>query len=382
MNNFNKLKSVLALSVLASFATGCLFSEEEQFTKKLEAPAFVTELYGTTKQTIALSHEDGAHISWMGLVESNDYTYFKMTKIQVGNETVVADGIETDGTTYTAASNAIIKDITVDSSDDQNEFTNGSISLASSNDLKITIEYSPLIAVDSEEKPHEAYLLINYDSPRLGTARVSLQGFTQGVKDEKCTQDVGTMEAIDYKVTGSAFDLYFCSGQVAAKGQNNDTTHGASTNLATITLTDDIITFYQADAETVCLLSEPEPSIPDFVLPIPEGLAPISTMDISMVDGSYAECSIDGDGNILCADNIQIKSLVSMSGFSMSTAGFSADELVTDDCPDFGAISGAGGFGEATMSVILKGTTLQDQNTEEYDIIDSLVIANIEMEKQ
>jgi len=164
-------------------------------------------------------------------------------------------------------------------------------------------------------------------------------------------------------------------------GQNNDSEHGASTNLASIELTSPLITFYKVDEETVCILSEPEPSVPSFVLPVPEGLAPITEMDISMVVGSFAECSLDGDGNILCDANIQIDALTSLSDFTLTNQSFTAEDMVTDDCPDFGAISGSGAFGDDSLTLILTGTTLSDQNTEEYNIVDALIVSVIELEK-
>lgn len=365
------------------------FDQQDQFTKKLESSAFVAELYGSSTKTLSINHPDGGHISWMGFVQSNDYDYFKVTKVQVGSETIVEDGEEIAGQTYTASPNAVIKDVTIAaSSSDSTDYADGAISVVGSDDFKLTIQYSPLQAIQAENEPHEAYLLINYDAPKLGSLRLKLAGYTQGMKEDKCTQAVSTMDVIAYSVVGSAFDLYFCGAEVANVGQDNTTKdtsdpdyHGASTNLETIPLTDNVITFYQVDAETVCVLSEPDPTFPDFVLPIPEGLAPIQTMDISMADGSYAECTLDESGNILCDENIQIDALVTLSGLSLSSEGFTAEELVTSDCPDFGAISGSGAFGDDALTLVLTGRTLSDMNTEAYNIVDSLMVGVIELER-
>ena len=370
-------------------ACGSLTSSEDQFTKKIEAPAFVSELYGDSTQTLSVAHSADGHISWMGFVQSQEYSYFEITQVQVGSSTVVKDGSETDGEIFTASSNSIIEDITVGStSGTSNEYVDGSINLAGGSDLKISVKYSPLKAIDEESEPHVAYLLINYDTPQVGSVRIKIEGYTQGVKSEKCTQDTSTMEMFEYNVVGDAFDLYFCSSEVAKFDQNNTTQdsadpdyHGSSTNLAQIDYPDPIV-FYKVDDETVCVLSESDPStIPGFTLPIPEGLAPIDTMDISLVDGSYAECTLDGDQNIFCDSNIQIDALVSLSGFSMGNQTFAAEDLVTDDCPDFGEISGSGLFGEDSMNLILTGYTLSDQNTQEYNIVDSLIVAEIPLEK-
>ncbi|EKD52107.1 MAG: hypothetical protein ACD_62C00114G0002 [uncultured bacterium] len=349
----------------------------------------MAELYGFTSQTLSINHPDGGHIAWLGFIESNDYNYFKITKVQVGSTTIVSDGSEIDGELYTASSNSIISDIDVNAGESSGyEYSNGSISVAGSADLKITIQYSPLMAIESEDQPHEAYLIINYDSPQVGSTRLKLEGVTKGAKAEKCTQDPSTMEVIEYKIKNSAFDMYFCSAEVAKKNQNNtpqDTAdpgyHGASTNIVSIPMDSDAFTFYQVDDETVCVLSDPTPTISPFVLPIPEGLAPITTMDISLTEGSYAECSLDVDGNILCPANILVDALVSLSGMTLTNTGFAAEDLVTTDCPDFGAISGSGAFGDAEMNLIFMGKTLSDMNTEEYHIVDSLIVANIGLEQ-
>ena len=280
----------------------------DQFTNKVVAPNFVSELYGSNSQTISISNPNGGHIAWMSFIESNDYKYFKITKVTLGSKTIIQEGMEKDGVVFTASSNAIIEDINVDPTQSSSTgYANGSINVAGSSDLKITIQYSPLVAIESDEVPHEAYLIVNYDAPESGNMRIKLNGFTKGVKAEKCTQAVSTMEPIAYTVVGSAFDLFFCSKEVASVGQNNTTQdtsssdyRGGSTNVASIPFPDNVVTFYKVDDETVCLLSTPEPSVSPFTLPIPDGLAPITSMDISMAEGSYAECSLDANGNILC----------------------------------------------------------------------------------
>lgn len=366
-----------------------MLSEEQQYTNKVVAPSFVSELYGTTTQTITINHDEASEINWMGFIQSNDYKYFKVTKVQAGSTTIIEDGQAIDGEEFTANSNALIRDFSVNASTSNGSgFANGSIQNGNEGALRITVQYSPLQAIDTEENPHEAYLILSYKTPRPGSMRVRLRGFTQGVKAEKCTQAVSTMELIEYRVKNSAFNLYFCSEQVPRFDQNNtpqDSSdpdyHGTNTNVATVTLPRDTIQFYQVDEETVCLLSQPEPSIPDFVLPIPKDLAPIDVMDISMVEGSFAECSLDEDGNIYCDETVLIDALVSLSGFTLSNGTFTAEDLVTNDCPDFGAIAGSGAFGDDEMSLILTGRTLSDQNTEDYEIVDSLIVAEIPLEK-
>lgn len=382
--------SILALSLGLGGVSCSAYKNENQFTKKLEAPSFVTRLFDSTQKTLSLSHPDGAHISWMGFVQSNDYKYFKVTRVKSGGKVLVQDGKENeDGEVFTSTSNSIFHDISVAPSEaSSTDFTNGSITVAGSQDLQITVQYSPLIAVTDQETPHEAYLVINYDSPKVGFTRLRLKGVTKGVKADKCTQALSNMELVEYQIDNDQFDLYFCSGEVAKANQANTPTnssdpgyHGLSTNITSIPLADSVIKFFKPDDETICVVSSDSTSIPDFVLPIPEGLAPITSMDISMVPGSFAECSLNSDGDIDCPENIQIDALVSLAGFSLRNTGFSAEELTSGDCPDFGAISGEGKFGDDEVTLILTGKTLSDQNTEEYNIVDSLIVAVLKMTK-
>jgi len=385
---FKKLKIFSFILFLVLVACGA-FETDKQFTNKTLAPNFVAELYGSSTQTLTISHPDGAYVSWMGFVQSNDYKYFKITKVSVGSRSILADGQENQGEVFTATPNAIIEDINVPpSGEDSTDYSNGHISVAGDNDLKITIQYSPLTAIDNESTPQVANLIINYTKPELGFMLVTLNGYTQGVKAEKCTQAVSTMEAIAYKVKNSSFDLYFCSKEVGKVGQNNTPQdpsdpdfHGTSTNIASIPLDNDTFTFYKVDDETVCVLSQPDPSLYPFVLPIPPGLAPIDSMDLELVEGSFAECSLDADNNILCEENILIDALVSLTGFSLSNQGFTAEETAAADCPDFGAVNGAGAFGDDEFTIVVTGKTVEDFNTKEYNIIDSRIVGVIDLEK-
>lgn len=373
---------IVSFVIVLSFAACSTLNGEEQFTNKSIAPSLVSELYGSVNQTLTINHEEDSHISWIGFIQSNDFKYFKITKVQVGDEVIVEDGEEIDGVEYTASSTSVVENISVSSSESaNNEYENGTINVAGETDLKITVEYSPLVAIDSDTDPHEAYLIVYYDAPTQGAMRIKLNGYTQGVKDSKCTQDVSSMEEIEYEFVESQFDLYFCSAQVADKGQNNDSEHGASTNLATIPV-DGTLKAYQADDETVCLVSEPEPSIPDFVLPIPEGLAPIDSMDISMVEGSSAECTVDESGNFTCDGNVELDVLVATSPMTVTNQTVSAETLQTSDCPDFGEISGSGAYGDDEVTLIVYGTVLSDANTEEYGIVDALIVGVLKLQKK
>ncbi|MCP5464915.1 MAG: hypothetical protein H7A33_07820 [Deltaproteobacteria bacterium] len=376
--------------ILLLLTNSCgVLPSSEQFTNKMVAPAFVSELYGQQEQTIAIRHQEASHVSWLGFIQSNDYKYFTITKVAVGDNVIFEDGAEIDGELTVASSNSIVQDFSVSpTSASNNEVVNGNINVAGTGDLKVTIRFQPLRAVESDDNPFEAFLIVNYDQPKQGSLRVRLEGFTQGMKDEKCTQDPSTMEIIEYQVVDSTFDFYLCGSEVASQGQANTPTdssdpayHGSSTNLTPITLTNPTITFYQPDDETICVLTEPTPTVPDFVFPIPEGLAPVNSLDVSIEDNSFAECTLDASGNIFCDKNILIDTLVPLSGVSLSNQSFTEEELMTTDCPDFGSISGQGAFGDSDINLVLYGTILSDQNTEEYNIVDSLIVVDLPLTK-
>ncbi len=380
--------------VVVVFAFGCSQAQNTQYTNKVDAPLFVSELYGSASQIIPVSHGENSHISWMGLVHSNDYQYFKILKIESAGTVIAEDGGLYAGQSYTANENAIFNDISVNASQGEGVVFDASTSTyenTTANDLKITVAYNPLVPIEDEAKPHEAYLLVNYDTPQSGTLRIKLQGYTRGIKSDKCNQAASTMTAMHYEVVNDAFDLYFCSAQVSRYDQSNTPSdpadpnyHGANTNVASVPY-DNVITLYKADDETVCLLTSPEPSLPTFDLPVPEiGSVPVDELsDIHMTDGSYAECSLDADGNLLCDNNIQISAIVSLSSFSMTNQTFDAELLKTSDCSDFGSFSGSGSLYDtgSNISLVMYGTAISDTNTEAYQIVDALIGAKFELQR-
>ncbi len=382
------LKIFCALAFLCLLLSCSNVGSDGQFTNKVVAPQFVTRQYDTVSKVITVAHDTASHIAWLEFVQSNDYKYFKITKVQLGSQVIAAEGMTVNGSPFTPTPNAYVTDITVpESGSGGTTSVNGSLSTDTSQTLQITVQYSPLNAIESVAQPHTAYLIISYDEPHHGYLRVELQGFTQGMKNEKCTRPAESMTTFEYQLANSAIDLYFCSAQVAVKNQNNTPQdpadpdfHGLSTNLVSVPFPTDVIPFYQVDEETVCLLTNPTPTIPDFTLPIPPGLSPIDSMDVGMMDNSYAECTLDETGNIFCDEDILIDSLVSTSGFSLSSTGFTAEQTLTADCPDFGAINGAGTFGE-DMTVMFLGRTLADMQTVQYDIVDSLIVGVMRLSK-
>lgn len=376
---------MMGLLATTGFLSCSKLKGEDQFVNKVTSPAFVTELYNTTTQTVTIRHEKDQHISWMGFVQSHDFRYFKIKKVEAAGQTIVEDGKTIDEEEYIATSTAIIENISVASSAPaNNEFINGSINVSGVNDLRVTIEYSPLVAIKSDESPHLAYLIIYYDKPKQGAMRVKINGYTKGVKAEKCAQPIETMDILEYSFKNDAFDLYLCGSEVARTAQDNTPKdpsdpgyHGLSTNLASVPVVGSFI-FYQPDEETVCILSNPEPSVPPFDLPIPPGLgAPLDSLPVEMLAGSFAECKIDSAGVFVCDKNLNIKTLVPVSKLSMTNGPVEADQLMTSECDDFGSIAGSGEVGDDELRVIVHGMVLSDVNTEEFNISDAEIVGEL-----
>lgn len=383
-----KIKVLNLLICLVLFCGCSSLNGESQFTNKAIAPTFVTELYGSTTQTLNISHQNASQISWIGFIQSNDYKYYKVTKVSVGDTVIAQDGVEIDGETYVASSASQIEDIAISSSSDSiTDIENGSISVNDSQNLQITIEYAPLLANETEDTSHEAYLIVYYEAPNQGAMRIKLNGYTQGVRDSVCVQDPSAMELIEYQFVEDSFDLYFCGREVAAKNQDNTTKdtadenyHGESTNLASIPV-DGTFKIYKANDTTLCLVSQPQPSIPDFVLPIPEGLAPIDSLDITMTEGSTAECTLDSTGVFVCDQDLDLDVLVSVSPLTVTNGTVLESDVATEDCPDFGDISGSGTLDSDEISIIVHGQVLKDANTEEYNIVDSVIVGVLNLIK-
>lgn len=365
-------------------ATAC--SSDGLYTNKIAAPALVSKLYGSSSQVVSLTHTESVHIGWMGFIQGNDYQYFKVTKVEVGGETILEDGEKN----YTANSQSIVKDITISPSTTtgDNDFVNGSINVAGSGDLKIKFTYSPAVAMESDT-PHEAYYIIYYDQ---AVVRIKLTGYTKGILAEKCTSDPSSMETVTYSVKNDTVKIFVCGSAVADAGMNNDTEHGSSTNVAEVPFPEgSVVTFYKADAETVCILGASDkvdtPSVPDFVLPVPEGLgSPVDSLDIMLRENDYAECALDASGNISCEGDVPLivaQELLPLSGFDMTNQTFTADEMKTTDCTDFGELSGSGVLdGSSDLTIVLRGEILSGTYSDSFNISGAAVIGVVELEAE
>lgn len=364
------------------FAACSSLPQSDVFSQQVTASAFVSELNSSTLQTITITHNSDSQIAWAKLTEAQDFKYFQIEKVSANGEVIVQDGADD----FVANSRAEIPSLSVAASTGgNNAFTDGELDLSTEDGLQFTVRFSPQAAPESEDVPFEATLEIYYTAPEEGVYLVNLQGYVQGIKSDKCTQNISSYEVLQYHFTDSQFGFYMCSPEVSATDNANAPEHGSSTNFSEMPIEGDFY-FYQPDDETVCLMhtdntaGPDNPSIPDFDFLIPDGLAEVDSLPLSLF--STAECSVDATtGAIFCDENIYLDTLISISAMTATTGSVAAADLVTSQCPDFGDIAGSGGLGQDTMSLILYGTVLPDSITEGYNIADSLILGVIDLEK-
>lgn len=377
-------KFVLVFFVCVLSSCSGMSDSSPVFSAQVTAEAFVTELNGSTVQTITINHNADSKIAWAKLTEAKDFKYFQIEKVTANGQTIVEAG-QND---FVSNSRAMVPEFSVQASEAQtNTLTNGELSSSQDEGLQFMIRFAPQQAPDQADKPFEATLEIYYTEPTEGVYLVNLQGFVQGLKNDKCTQNISSYEIHKYKFKNEQFGFYMCSPEVAKTGNANaeELGHGSSTNFTQMPIVGDFY-FYQPDDETVCLMHEnntagPEyPSVPNFKFLIPEGLAEVSSLDLKLF--STAECSVDSTtGQIFCDHNIFLDTLISISAMTATTGSVSASELITTQCPDFGAISGSGGLGDDNLSLVLYGTVLSDSITQSYNIVDALILGVIDLEK-
>lgn len=335
-----------------------------QFTSKLQANPFVSELYGDSTKTLALTAESGSHIAWMGLDWSGDYKFFKINEITV-NGSVMAPNVD--------GPQALYENITLlPGSSDASQFY-------------VRLTYSPLAAINAETKPHKAYLLIGYDKPNLGTVRIELTGYTRGICDEDTGEtcnfsDTGGLTPQVYKLVGNTMDIYVCHPQTTERGIANH--EKPNTRYDAVSL-DAPFTFYKSSSDnTVHIVRNDaagqDPTVPLFQIPLSDPQLPIHELDAELRENLNITCPVDEAGGFRC-EGVQLNvfgGAVQMSDFIVSTG---SETPTSSQCPDFGTVDGAAGIDGDTMTVVAFGTITGNQ----LDLyIDAVVVAVMPLEKQ
>lgn len=372
------------LSLIGIVAALLACGSDDQFTNKLVAQPFVSKLFGQTTKTIALSTNEGDQIAWMGLEWSGDFKFFQIES--VNNLPDIPETID---------STAVVENITV-SSNPFDKKKNGELI---SGPLTLRITYKPVTAIESELKPHKAYLLIAYEKPNLGIVRIELQGFTKGVNVSKCARNVASMKLVEYKVVDDVFDLYLCDSNANIPSNLVNSDKGEKTNKAPVPISG-TFTFYKPDNETVCFVGsdkpvdkggKPDPTIPDFDLPIPEGLAPVKSLKVNQQRSSFAECSLDKSGNLLCDANV----LLEVGGTTLPIVPVTVSNIkekpISRDCQTFGEIpdlddlpdDNAFDNSSGELTIVAWGEIGANPNTTNtaYNIDGGLVVAVIKLIK-
>jgi len=378
---FCKIRFFL-LFLLGLFAACSDLPISHVFSQRAIAEPFVAELNGSVTQTIVIHHNANSQIAWAKLTEARDFKYFQIERVTSNGTVIVQDGIDD----FVANSRAQVPAFTVNATEAaQNDFTNSGLNVSTQDGVQFQIRFAPQVAPPDADTPFQATLEIYYTAPEEGVYLINLQGYVQGIRSDKCTQNISSYEVHEYEFVNNQFGFYMCSPEVAATNNANAPDHGASTNFAQMPISGNFY-FYQPDDETVCIMhagnsAAPEnASLPDFDFLIPAGLADVSSIPITLF--STAECSVSPtDGSVFCDDNLQLDTLISISRMTATSGAVAAEDLITSQCPDFNSISGVNGIDDDSMSLVIYGSILRDAITESYNIVDALILGVIDLQK-
>lgn len=336
---------------------------DSQFTKKLMASPFIAELYGSTSKTLALESDDGSHIAWMGLEWVGDYKYFHIDKVNVNGEVITPESVSPQ---------AVLEDISVTPSESA---SSGTVTDSTSGKFLITLTYSPPVAIDTEDDPHKAYLLIVYDKPKKGTVRIELDGYTRGVAENKCA-GAASADQVSYTFSEGKFDFYLCADSDFVI--ENDPAGRDHINWAEVPVEGSFV-FYQPDEETLCILGTSdgvEPSIPDFDVDVPDEVeSPVDPIGVELVDDLLAECSLSG-GQITCDQTIDVL----VAGIATVKLSLTSGPVTpaSSVCDTFGATQGSGSF-PGDMTLIAYGDLGTNPMLEPFGIENAVVVADMDL---
>lgn len=270
-----------------------------QSIEQLTVSPFIAELNGSTTKTISLSVENGSHIAWIGFDQSGDYKYFKVDQITTGSRTIENE-----------------------SGSSVEVFENISVSSTTSSSLLLTMTYKAKAAMESEDDPFSASLLIVFDYPETKTIQIQLNGYVQGICDDcRLSPDHEYVyQAIDGDDDDTLpdFELYVCDKEAVkitpAEYISNDPledgTEPGTYAFSIIPLTDDsdsYFHFYTADKKPNYVVIDAgdgaslEASIPPFDLPaVVELPGKIDSIPVELEEGTQSICPDDGSGIFNC----------------------------------------------------------------------------------
>ena len=252
----------------------------------------------------------------------------------------------------------------------------------------IKITYAPLQGLKAVDLPHRAYLLIAYDKPNTGVVRIELMGFVRGVCDESTGEecnftDSSSLEPVKYTLKNNQLTLFNCHPEISAvDGLPNDPDH-ADTRKDLITVEDPFFLYVKGDKSAVHLVRNDaggqEPSVPEFLIPVPEipGVPPGFTLPAAMVDPQNVECPVDEEGGFAC-EGVKLSAggaLVTLSDFVVSTGTINP---VSEACPNFGEMTGAGGINDTELTLVAFGV-IEGNALDKF--INALVVAILPLEK-
>lgn len=393
--NLSKLMKSLSYFFVFLVVSCSVFTDMGGNTQSLEqltATPFIAELNSSTTKTIALNVDEKSHVAWIGFDQSGDYKYFKVDQISVNGKVTENE---------TGSSTEVFENMTVSPSTSSSTGT-------SSYPLLLTITYKAKTAMEAEDDPFSASLLVVFDYPETKTIQVQMNGYVQGICDD-CVLSPDHQYIYEPRDNdGDGFgdiEFYLCDSSAIPASEKENGALPDGTNPETSYAFDYInleegaqIVIYTADKKPGYFIIDAGeeggllPTIPDFEIQVPGG-EPVESVDVSIEDNTQSICP-DEEGVVTCSSETD-------SGISLEVAGgiLNVDPMTftntaqlavsNTECGDFGTWDGGGTVGaddgdESTADLTVLGiATISDSQTSivtETGINGALIVAVIKLD--
>lgn len=378
-----------------------------QSSAKWQASSFVSKLYDKKTQTISLDFDAKTHVAWMALEQSGYFKYFKIDSYSLNGQL---------HNNSTNTSTEVFENITVDPKAVTSSSTSGIITDSTAGKLLVTITYNPRKALEKDDTPQSATLVVVTDSPKTETIRVDLNGFVKGI----CTDcHVPVDQTYSYTLKDNNgngqpdFAFYFCDKEAMAQalpeflttadlpdGDKVSSQYAFSYVDLTGTAGGEAVTtdfnFYTSTAKEGFMIADAgddsiESTLPKFDMPVIANGAPVDSISVEMEDSFQALCPYDSaTGVFTCSD-------ATTSGLSLVVAGgqvnissmtMTTGEIMptSDGCSSFGTWKGSGDVTKPVAGqeiVVVTVLTISNQQSvsliTDYGLDGALVVARMVM---
>lgn len=376
------------LALLLCFSLAIPFSscsKDSQFSTKLTSSSFIAELYGSTTKTLSINTSSDSNVAWVGLAWSGDYKYFEIDEVLLDGETIATNE---DG------SQEVYEDISVSPSTS----SSGTVESETSGQLTFKVTYSPLAAIEADDQPHQAHLLLAYDAPNTGIVRIELNGYTSGICDDEvddCNSVSTDLDIREYTLSQDGdgdgvgdLTLYLCDDPlIPSVGQDNDTTY-AATNVAYVNIEESFYFYFNSSGSEMHISRSDSqgllPTVPDFLIPVPPGnydgvtIGDDFTLESALTDGQDIICTVT-DGNFDCT-GVELTvggGLVGMTPLQVTNGTIIPESA---DCSSFAdGVTGSGSLDDTAMTLVAWAYVNSSNNVP--SLLDALVVVSIPLEE-